>query len=228
MRRSNSFGSFLELSKYGGGGKCSSVIIPEGMHGLGWKDCQEQLLKLKQHHGRVLSTCNGAMRRKDVTQHGSKDEKVPASYAEAVKSGPKALQVTNHLGVTGAQAGFNAGESQEIFCLRSGESMEGCAGLEKRWEGEGGRGGGKKSMHESFRDFKSLITRFKEEFDSFLENMEKVWASVGFAGVNGSGPADTKKMRLLGLKMGLMKWVRSLRTMISPRAGLFLISLPSV
>jgi hypothetical protein len=202
MRRSNSFGSFLELSEFGGGGKCSSVIIPEGMHGLGWKDCQEQLLKLKQHHVRVLSACNGATRRKDVTQHGSKDEKDPVSYAEAVKSGPKVLQVTNHLGVTGAQAGFNAGEPQEFFCLGNGESMEGRAGLEKRWEGEGGRGGGKKSMHESFRDFKSLMTRFREEFDSFLENMEKVWVSVGFAGVDGSAPADTKTHEASGPKDG--------------------------
>jgi hypothetical protein len=186
--------SFLELSEYGGGGKCSSVIIPEGMHGLGWKDCQD--------HVRVLSACNGATRRKDVTQHGSKDDKAPVSYAEAVKSGPKALQVTNHLGVTEAQAGLNAGESQEIFCLGSGESMEGRAGLEKRWEGEGGRGGGKKSMKEYFRDFKRLMSGFREEFDSFLENMEKVWASVGLAGVDGSVPADTKKHEAFGPKDG--------------------------
>jgi hypothetical protein len=198
MRRRNSFGSFMELSEYGGGGKSSSVIIPEGLNGMGWKDCQEQLLKLKQHHVRALSACNGATLRKVVTQHGLKDEKVHESYAEAVKSGSKAIQNTSHLGVNGAQAGFSAGESQEVFFLGNGESMKGSAGLEKHWEGKDGQGRGKKTMEEYFSAFRRLMTEFREEFDSFLENVEKVWASVGAAGDIGSDPAAMKKHAAFG------------------------------
>jgi hypothetical protein len=36
QRRKNSFGNFLELSEYGGKGRRSYVIIPEGYEGKGW------------------------------------------------------------------------------------------------------------------------------------------------------------------------------------------------
>ncbi|KAE8038637.1 hypothetical protein FH972_011125 [Carpinus fangiana] len=39
QRRNNSYGNFLELSKYGGRGQRSFVIIPEGNDGKGWVDC---------------------------------------------------------------------------------------------------------------------------------------------------------------------------------------------
>jgi hypothetical protein len=73
-----------------------------------------------------------------------------ASYVEAVKSGSKAIQNTSHLGVNGAQAGFSARESQEIFFLGSGESMKGSDGLEKHWEGKEGGVGEKRVWRSTF------------------------------------------------------------------------------
>ncbi|KAE7995727.1 hypothetical protein FH972_000497 [Carpinus fangiana] len=48
-RRHNSYGKFLELSEYGGKGRRSFVIIPEGDDGKGWEDCRDQLRRLKTH-----------------------------------------------------------------------------------------------------------------------------------------------------------------------------------
>jgi hypothetical protein len=50
QRRTNSHGNFLELSEYGGKGRRSFVIIPEGIEGKGWEDCRVQLQRLKIHH----------------------------------------------------------------------------------------------------------------------------------------------------------------------------------
>jgi hypothetical protein len=50
QRRNNSHGNFLELSEYGGKGRRSFVIIPEGIEGKGWEDCWVQLQRLKMHH----------------------------------------------------------------------------------------------------------------------------------------------------------------------------------
>jgi hypothetical protein len=49
QRRTNSHGNFLELSEYGGKGRRSFVIIPEGIEGKGWEDCRVQLQRLKIH-----------------------------------------------------------------------------------------------------------------------------------------------------------------------------------
>jgi hypothetical protein len=57
-------------------------------------------------------------------------------------------------------------------------------------------------MEEYFLAFKRLMIGFREEFDSFLENMEKVWASIGSAGVDGSDPAVMKKHEAFGPKDG--------------------------
>lgn len=45
----NFYGNFLELSKYGGKGRRSFVIIPEGNDGKGWVDCRIQLCRLKTY-----------------------------------------------------------------------------------------------------------------------------------------------------------------------------------
>jgi hypothetical protein len=50
QRRKNSNGNFLELSEYGGKGRRSFVIIPEGHEGKGWNDCRSQLQRLKMHY----------------------------------------------------------------------------------------------------------------------------------------------------------------------------------
>jgi hypothetical protein len=50
QRKKNSHGNFLELSEYGGKGRRSFVIIPEGHEGKGWKDCRSQLQRLKMHY----------------------------------------------------------------------------------------------------------------------------------------------------------------------------------
>jgi hypothetical protein len=50
QRRKNSNGNFLELSEYGGKGRRSFVIIPEGNEGKGWNDCRSQLQRLKMHY----------------------------------------------------------------------------------------------------------------------------------------------------------------------------------
>jgi hypothetical protein len=50
QRKKNSHGNFLELSEYGGKGRRSFVIIPEGHEGKGWKDCRAQLQRLKMHY----------------------------------------------------------------------------------------------------------------------------------------------------------------------------------
>jgi hypothetical protein len=50
QRRKNSFGNFLELSEYGGKGRRSYVIIPEGYEGKGWVEGRLQLQRLKLHH----------------------------------------------------------------------------------------------------------------------------------------------------------------------------------
>lgn len=38
-RRSNGHGRYLKLSEYGGGGRKSSIVIPEGNKGRGWAEC---------------------------------------------------------------------------------------------------------------------------------------------------------------------------------------------
>jgi hypothetical protein len=42
--------SFLELSEYGGGGRRSFVVIPEGSNGKGWLDCWVQMQRLKGYY----------------------------------------------------------------------------------------------------------------------------------------------------------------------------------
>jgi hypothetical protein len=46
---SNNRGRFVELSNYGDGGHCTSVIIPEGRDGRGWASCLTQLSWLEAY-----------------------------------------------------------------------------------------------------------------------------------------------------------------------------------
>jgi hypothetical protein len=52
LRRKNKHGQFIELSEYGGGGRRSYVVIPEGSDGKGWLDVWVQLQKLSNYHAK--------------------------------------------------------------------------------------------------------------------------------------------------------------------------------
>jgi len=52
LRRKNKHGQFMELSEYGGGGRRSYVVIPEGSDGKGWLDVGVQLQKLITYHAK--------------------------------------------------------------------------------------------------------------------------------------------------------------------------------
>ena len=68
QRRRNQYGIFMELSKYGGGGRSSFVIIPEGCDGKGWKECYAQLQGLKLHHEKQHAAGTPVMAGKQVVQ----------------------------------------------------------------------------------------------------------------------------------------------------------------
>jgi hypothetical protein len=88
QRRNNSHGNFLELSEYGGKGRRSFVIIPEGIEGKGWEDCRVQLQRLKMHHEkqRKMILPAGALVGKKEQSNGVPKAKtqVGITYAAAV------------------------------------------------------------------------------------------------------------------------------------------------
>jgi hypothetical protein len=94
QRRSNSHGNFLELSEYGGKGRRSFVIIPEGIEGKGWEDCRVQLQRLKIHHEKHRQKIGaaGASVGKKAQSCGVQQTKPPVgiTYAAAVV-GEKAM-----------------------------------------------------------------------------------------------------------------------------------------
>lgn len=49
QKRQNDFGMFMEITEYGGGRRCSYVIIWEGCEGSGWERCISQLRRLVKH-----------------------------------------------------------------------------------------------------------------------------------------------------------------------------------
>jgi hypothetical protein len=94
QRRKNSFGNFLELSEYGGKGRRSYVIIPEGYEGKGWEEGRLQLQRLKLHHEKqkqevslveTLEGKKGGGQNNGVAEENKRMEvQVQRSYAEAV------------------------------------------------------------------------------------------------------------------------------------------------
>jgi hypothetical protein len=94
QRRKNSFGNFLELSEYGGKGRRSYVIIPEGYEGKGWVEGRLQLQRLKLHHEKqkqevslaeTLERETGGGQNSGVTEETKcMAVQVQRSYAEAV------------------------------------------------------------------------------------------------------------------------------------------------
>jgi hypothetical protein len=56
LRRKNKYGQFIELSEYGGGGRRSYVVIPEGSDGKGWLDVWVQLQKLSNYHAKLQAS----------------------------------------------------------------------------------------------------------------------------------------------------------------------------
>ena len=79
----------MELSEYGGSGRRSFVIIPEGDEGMGWKECRMQLFWLKQRHEKQHAEGTHADKALVETQMGNavkESQRVhgKVSYAEAV------------------------------------------------------------------------------------------------------------------------------------------------
>jgi hypothetical protein len=106
QRRNNSHGNFLELSEYGGKGRRSFVIIPEGIEGKGWEDCRAQLKRLKMHHEkqRQLSVAAGASVGKKEQLNGVQKVKSPLgiTYAAAV-AGEKTMAGVSQIAGDGVQ-----------------------------------------------------------------------------------------------------------------------------
>jgi hypothetical protein len=110
QRRKNSYGNYLELSEYGGKGRRSFVIIPEGHQANGWEDCRIQLQRLKAHFEKQKeqASSGGALEgTKTVgkmsglskeTPHGGNH--VQRSYAEAV-AGEKGKDDDSRIQVAG-------------------------------------------------------------------------------------------------------------------------------
>jgi hypothetical protein len=94
QRRKHLYGNYLELSEYGGKGRRSYVVIPEGYEGKGWKDGRLQLQRLKLHHEKQrekVSLVEESEGKKGGLISGGTHEikqletKVQRSYAEMVK-----------------------------------------------------------------------------------------------------------------------------------------------
>jgi hypothetical protein len=66
LRRNNKHGQFIELSEYGGGGRRSYVVIPEGSNGKGWLDVWVQLQKLTTYHAKQQASGTAAGRKTDI------------------------------------------------------------------------------------------------------------------------------------------------------------------
>jgi hypothetical protein len=73
----NQYGRFMELLKYGGGGRSSFVIITDGGDGKGWKECYAQLQGLRLHHEKQHAAGTPVMAGKQVVQ-------TKGSYVEVV------------------------------------------------------------------------------------------------------------------------------------------------
>jgi hypothetical protein len=117
QRRKNSFGNFLELSKYGGKGRRSYMIILDGYEGKGWEEGRLQLQRLK------LEGKKGGGQTSGVTKETKQVEvQVQRSYAETV------VGVQGMGGALDSQAaGKVAAENlalQDMECLENQESIK--------------------------------------------------------------------------------------------------------
>jgi hypothetical protein len=124
QRKKNSHGNFLELSEYGGKGRRSFVIIPEGHEGKGWKDCRAQLQRLKMHYekdreGVSTGVVSEGMKQKQQSCGETKESQpvgtlARRSYAAAVV-GEKVMdgdctEATGEGGQSPSKAGVNVTE----------------------------------------------------------------------------------------------------------------------
>jgi hypothetical protein len=106
QRRKNSYGKYLELSEYGGKGRRSYVIIPEGNEGKGWKDGRQQLQRLKTHHEKQKQKQAGPL---CGASEGGKGEEKMSGATEEMK--PVKAQRSYAETVIGAQGSKAAGEA---------------------------------------------------------------------------------------------------------------------
>jgi hypothetical protein len=128
QRRTNSHGNFLELSEYGGKGRRSFVIIPEGIEGKGWEDCRVQLQRLKIHHEKNRQKI-GADRElvgKKEQSSGEQQTKPPVkiTYAAAVV-GEKAMACETKTAGDGVQKAKTSLGIMHAEAMVGGKEMAG-------------------------------------------------------------------------------------------------------
>jgi hypothetical protein len=172
----------MELLEYGGSGRRSFVIIPEGDEGMGWKECRAQLLWLKQHYEKQRSEGSHVSKTPVETKVGNvvkelKEVHGKVSYTEAVMGkGMEAeqripalaiLQMKNLQGGAQHTGDHGAATVKEKPIQESAEDKLTVdhAGLnEKRFL--------RLITEGNFMAIRNMLIAFREEINSCLEKIE--------------------------------------------------------
>jgi hypothetical protein len=167
QRRKNSYGKYLELSEYGGKGRRSYVIIPEGYEGKGWEDGRQQLQKLKMHHEKQkeAATLGGASEgeKGEGNTSGATTETKPVeikaqrSYAEKV-IGVQASKVAGEVAPKLIKEGANSRMTETVIAAENLASQ----GVERL---------------ENQENIKELLLSLQNQISSCLRKLEMGWGN---------------------------------------------------
>jgi hypothetical protein len=163
QRRKNSYGNYLELSEYGGKGRRSYVVIPEGYEGKGWKDGRLQLQRLKLHHEKQkekVSLVEEPEGKKGGQSSGGTQEikkletNAQRSYAETVK---------------GDQGPINALASQVAGEVAANSIKEGAHFMAENLAGQN------RERMENKESIKQFLLSLQKQISSCLRRLELGW-----------------------------------------------------